>query len=198
MRVWQLAHYINLLVPLLHHSCQGQCEPARKERGISTLSQNRNDSVWTGFGGIHISVPKYLFWTNPLNRYIAFQVYFGRILVSYWKLIFFSVWHITSHIHGLLQDCSISSALAMEILLSYGKPSIWGSLITIAMDLFDASAVSFTAVWSLDSLSIIFICMLSGKLKWYVHWGISVKHPWIGTNSHKDHPRVSWHGNNGK
>ena len=30
-----------------------------------------------------------------------------------------------SHIEGLVQECSISSALAMEILQSYVKPSIW-------------------------------------------------------------------------
>ena len=32
---------------------------------------------------------------------------------------------ITPHIDGLVQDCSISSALALEILQSCSKPSIW-------------------------------------------------------------------------
>ena len=32
-----------------------------------------------------------------------------------------------AYIYGLVQDCSISSALAMEILQSHTKPSMWST-----------------------------------------------------------------------
>ena len=38
---------------------------------------------------------------------------------------------LVSYIDGLVQDCSNSSALAMELLQSYTKPSIWSSLLHI-------------------------------------------------------------------
>ena len=38
------------------------------------------------------------------------------------------------HIHGLVQDCSISSALAMEILQSCTKPSTYMAKVGMAKD----------------------------------------------------------------
>ena len=50
--------------------------------------------------------------------------YFLRIYWQYTIVYIFS-WFLYHYIDGLVQDCSISSALAMEILQSCTKPSIW-------------------------------------------------------------------------
>ena len=39
---------------------------------------------------------------------------------------FLTMFYRREHLHGLVQDCSISSALAMEILQSCTKPSLCG------------------------------------------------------------------------
>ena len=63
---------------------------------------------------------------NVLNAYIRFV----RCYALLWSAqvdVSFIQWcpHLRVHIDGLVQDCSISSALAMEILQSCIKPSIY-------------------------------------------------------------------------
>ena len=41
------------------------------------------------------------------------------------------VWVITLHIEGLVQDCRNSSALAMELLQCFTKPSIYDHLLML-------------------------------------------------------------------
>ena len=55
---------------------------------------------------------------------------------------------LTPHSDGLLQDCSNSSALAMELQQSYPKPSIysWTLLITWFMKTYHTSSVTMTSV----------------------------------------------------
>ena len=61
------------------------------------------------------------------NLMLAEGFYTSPTCSCYFKLLSFYPQSLTTHeelIDGLVQDCSISSALAMEILQSYTKPSI--------------------------------------------------------------------------
>ena len=68
------------------------------------------------------------------------------------------------HFNGLVQDCINSSALAMELLWSCTKPSIW---YIIVIDLLGASIS-----WGCD---IIYLYILTALLRGHICWKIALK-----------------------
>ena len=48
-----------------------------------------------------------------------------RTAITQLSIILYCIQHYNDHVHGLVQNCSISSASAMEILKCCTKPSMW-------------------------------------------------------------------------
>ena len=80
----------------------------------------------TILGGLYREVPLYITSLGLLNEWIFISHH--DLLCNIYGCVLsadpFFFWWLWEYVDGLVQDCSISSALAMEILLSCTKPSM--------------------------------------------------------------------------
>ena len=103
---------------------------------------------WLSVGGIHRS-PMDSHHKGPVMRSFYVSLLLARtILLNKNSWAAGNMWRydtpVTSlHIDGLVQDCSNSVALAMELLQSYTEPSIWSVVLRILPILTMSLALSY-------------------------------------------------------